>query len=366
MKFFINKNNSLTQRALSWKKDQAIISLTLDEMLKEAKGHKFICEDKIDGETALMQFKDGKAKFGTLGGRIISDIPVLDEIEKILKNFGFFEAILVGELAAFQNGKVLPFNKSQSIVKNPSSDKNLISWHPYQVLKLDDEEFSTTSFEVYMKTWPQLKKIFSGAKYVHPVEDSTEDIKALWDKLVIRGGSEGLVIRLDNGKTYKVKPLFTYDLVILAVGSKKGKSWPKKQIGMCLVAFMDKDKIFRVSGHIGTGWSREQSQELFKWAQANRTGEDSVYIWVRPQKVVECVWERSLIKDMPAYKFEKGKYESVGKKMSGTIQKPRFIRYRTDKSVNPNDLRLTQIPDWSEKQKMAHRVACQYLKEQLC
>jgi hypothetical protein len=226
---------------------------------------------------------------------------------------------------------------------------------------LDNEEFSTTSFEVYMKTWPQLKKMFRGAKHVRPVEDSTEDIKALWNKLVIRGGSEGLVIRLDNGKTYKVKPSFSYDLVILAVGSKKGKNWPKKQIGMTLMAFMDKDRVFRTAGHIGTGWTREQSQELFKWAQANKVGEDDEYVWTRPQRVVECVWERSLIREADAYKFVNGKYESVGKKMSGTIQKPKFIRFRTDKSVNPSDLRLEQIPGWTEKQKMAHRVACKFM-----
>ena len=67
---------------------------------------------------------------------------------------------------------------------------------------------------------------------------------------------------------------------------------------------------------------------------------------------------------MNSYKYSHGKYESVGKMMSGTIVKPRFIRYRTDKKVTPSDLRLTQVPDWSEKQKKANKIASNYINLQ--
>ena len=56
-----------------------------------------------------------------------------------------------------------------------------------------------------------------------------------------------LIIDESNNKIYKVKPTFNYDLVILAVGSKKGKNWPKRKIGMTLMAFMDSNKIFRTA-----------------------------------------------------------------------------------------------------------------------
>jgi ATP-dependent DNA ligase len=352
------------KKVKQWKKDQAIVSLTLDELLKITKGKKLIAEQKVDGQTGLLEFSKGTTQFGTLGGVIYSDLPVLDEIKKILENTGLHQALIVGEMAGYENGKIISFNQTESIIKNPRADKTKVHWFPYQILELDDEKFSTTSFEVYMKTWPQLKKIFRGSKYVHPVED-TEDIKEAWDKMVLKNKNEGIVVRTEDNKVYKCKPEFSYDLVILAVGSKKGKNWPKKQIGMTLMAFMDKDRVFRTAGHIGTGWTREQSQDLFKWAQANKVGEDDTYVWVRPQKVVECVWERTSLKEMPSYRFVKGKYEEVEKRMSGTIVKPRFIRYRTDKAVTPADLRLTQIPNWSEKQKMAHRVACNFIALEL-
>lgn len=359
MKTRTDPSSPIIKKVKQWKKDQAIISLTIDEMLKKAQGKKVIVEQKVDGQTGLLDFANDTTQFGTLGGVIYSELPVLDEIKKILKGLGFKHATMVGEMAGYENGKIIPFNQTESIIKNPKADKTKVHWFPYQIIEIDGKEFSTTSFETYMETWPQLKKMFRGAKYVHPVEDS-EDIRASWDKLVLKEKNEGIVVRTDDNKVYKCKPDFNYDLVIVAVGSKKGKNWPKKQIGMTLMAFMDKDKIFRTAGHIGTGWSLEQSQELFKWAQANKAGEDDTYVWVKPQRVVEVKWERTTIKEMPSYKYSAGKYEKVESRMSGTIVKPRFIRYRTDKSVTPDDLRLTQIPDWPEKQKMAHRVACNF------
>lgn len=361
-----NQNSPIVKKIKSWKKDQAIISLNLEEMLNVAKDHEAISEQKIDGQSGLMDFNGEIGKFGTLGGVIYYDLPVLDEIVKILKEKGFHKAQIVGEMAGYVDGKIIPFNETESIIKNPQSDKTKVHWFPYQILSIDDAEFDTKSFEDYKKTWPQLKKMFSESKYVHPVKDESGDgpkiIKETWNQYVLKEKNEGIVVRLDNNKVYKVKPTYSYDLVIVAVGDKKGKNWPKKQIGMTLMAFMDKNKIFRTAGHIGTGWSRKEGQELYSWAQKNKVGEDDTYIWVKPEKIVEVEWERTTIKEMPSYEYSHGGYKSVGKKMSGTIVKPRFIRYRTDKSVTPSDLRLTQIPDWGERQMLATKIAYRYVE----
>jgi hypothetical protein len=364
MKTLLNKNNELTKKAVQWKKEQAIISLTIEEMKKTAKKYKVIAENKIDGQTALLEYKSDTAKFGTLGGRVIEDIPVLHEIEKTLKDKRIKQTIMVGELAAYKNGKILPFNESESIIKNSKSNKNLISWHPYQIIELNGEKYDTTNFNVYIKTWPELKKIFNNTKQVFPVGDyigGSEVIEKAWNKFVLKEKNEGIVVRLSNNRVYKAKPVYHYDLAVIAVGSKKGKNWPKKMVGMCLMAFMDNNHIFRTAGHVASGINDKESKELFAWAQKNKVDEDDVYIWVRPHKIMEIQWERTSIKEMPAYKYSKGKYEPAGKMISGTIVKPRFIRWRPDKSINPNDLRLTQVPGWSEKKKMAMRVASLFL-----
>lgn len=359
-----NLNDPLIKDILKWKKDQGIISLTLDEMKEEAKDKKVIAEQKIDGQSAILGYKEGEEpKFGSLRGVLSWDLPVLDELARLFKSKNIKQIKAVGELAGYENGKILPFRVTEHLIKNKEADKSKIHWFPYQILEINGEKLPD-DFESYKKNWPELKRIFKGSNHVHPVQ-SSESVDQAWNKYVEKKKDEGIVVRLSNNKVYKVKPLFTYDLVIIAVGDKRGKNWPKKKIGNVLVAFMDKDKIFRTAGEIGTGWSDAEARELYSWAKKNKTGEDDHYVWVKPKKIMEVQWERSNIRETKAYKYSKGKYEPVGKKLSGTIVKPRFIRYRTDKSVNPSDLRLTQIPDWGKTKKMARNIVVSFLRTEI-
>jgi hypothetical protein len=357
-------DNPLTQRARKWKKDQGILSLTFDELLKKIKDKEFIAEQKVDGQSAIMEYKNEKARFASLGGRIITDIPVLAEIELILKKQDVKSALMVGELAGVENGKIILFDKTESLIKNPAKEKDALHWFPYQLLEINGEEYGE-EFETYKKTWPQIVKLFNGAKRIESVKSETNDLKKAWESYVEKQGNEGLVVRTSDNKVYKCKSTFHYDLVVVAVGSKKGKNWPKKMIGNTLMAFMDENKVFRIAGEVGTGWTDEESKDLFNWAQKNKAGEDNTYIWVKPERIMEIEWERSNIRPSKAYKYENGKYVQVDNKPVGTIVKPRFIRYRKDKSVTPKDLRLTQIPDFFSQsraiKKMARRVAHNFL-----
>jgi len=366
MKSKTDKNSPLIKDILKWKKDQSIISLSLDKMKEEAKDQQAIIEQKIDGQSAILGYKKGEEpKFGSLRGVLSWDLPVLNEAAKLFKDKNIKQAKIVGELAGYENGKILPFRETESLIKNKEADKSKIHWFPYQILELNGEKFDDNFKSYKNKNWPEIKRIFSGSKSIHPVQYSENDLDKAWEKIVEEQKDEGIVVRLSNNKVYKVKPQYTYDLVVIAVGDKKGKNWPKKMIGNTLMAFMDNNKVFRTAGEIGTGWTDSEAKELYKWAQKNKVGEDDHYIWVKPQKIMEVQWERSNIRETPAYKYSKGKYEPAGKKLSGTIVKPKFIHYKTDKSVNPGDLRLTQIPDWEKTKKMARNIAASFLKAEI-
>jgi hypothetical protein len=359
----IDHENPLTKRAVAWKHKQAIISLSIEEMEKKLGEDTAVIEQKVDGQSVIMDYRDDKAQFATLDGRLMWDIPVLNEIESILKKNKISQAQMMGELASMESGKILGFNQSMSIIRNPGSDKNKISWHPYQILNMNGKEIPD-DLESYRESWIKIKSLFAGAKHVKPVdysEGGSGVLKKSWDKLVLKEENEGLVIRTKDGKVYKAKPTFTYDLVIVAVGDKTGKNWPKKRIGTALMAFMDNNGIFRTAGEVASGFTHVEQTELYSWAQENKVGEDNHYVWVRPSKIMEIQWERTTIKEMKAYSYSKGKYEPKGKLMSGTIVKPRFIRWRTDKSVTPADLRLTQVPNWEKTKKMAMRVASAWI-----
>jgi ATP-dependent DNA ligase len=345
-----------------WKHDQAIISLSMDRMLEEAKDKQHITEQKVDGQTAIMEYKVGEEpRFGSLHGMIIWDLPLGEDVARSLKSKRVTQALIVGEMAGYANGKIIPFNESESLIKNPKSDKTKVHWFPYEIIELNGKNMGERNFETYKRMWPELKRFFSGSKYVHPVEYTEGDIEGAYKDWVEKQKNEGIVVRLSNNKVYKVKPSFSYDLVVIAVGDKKkGHNWPKKMISMVLLAFMDGDRVFRTAGHVASGFTDAESREIFAWAQKNKVGEDTTYVWVKPEKIMEVQWERTSIKEMPSYKYSRDGYEKVEKRMSGTVVKPRFIRWRTDKSVNPNDLRLSQIPDWGKMKKMALRVASKF------
>lgn len=349
----IVENNPLTERANKWKENQGIEALNIDELKDKVKGKNLFVSQKVDGQTALLKYESGKAKFGSLGGRITTNIPVLNEIEDIFKNKNIDQAVMVGELAAMDNGNILPFRKSQHYIKDEDADKDKIHWFPFQVLELNGKKVSD-DFDTYVEKWPEVEDIFKDAEYIHPCKDYQGNINELekaWKELVEKEENEGIVVRTSDNEIYKSKPVFSYDLVIVAVGDKEGKNWPKNMISNVLVAFMDEDEVFRTAGEIGTGWTDEQREELFDWAQDHKVDEDNTYIWVEPKKIVEVKWERSNVKKEPAYKYDDGEYKKVEDKLVGTIVKPVFERYRDDKSVKPSDLRLSQIPNWEERKK---------------
>jgi len=348
-----------------WKRDQGIISLTLEEMKEKSKDLTLIIEQKVDGQSSIVDYRNGKAIFGSLHGVLMEDLPVLDEIISVFKKNKISQARIVGEMAGNDKGKILPFEQTESIIKNSKSDKNKIHWYPYQILELNNKSYDN-NFKSYKESWPEIKKLFDDSIHIHPVkyyEGGIKDLEKAWKTLVEKEKNEGIVIRTSDNKVYKIKPLLTYDLVVVAVGDKKLKNWSKGLIGNTLMAFMDNNRVFRTAGEVGTGWTEEQRRELFKWASKNKVDEDNTHIWVKPMKIMEVELERSNIKDMKAYKYERGKYIPQGKKPSVTIVKPRFLRYRTDKSVNPSDLRLEQSPAWSKKEKMARSIVASLIKK---
>jgi len=200
----LQPGNSLTTRAQKWKKDQGIISLTLDELEERVKREnlKLIAEQKVDGQSSLLDYSDGKARFGSLGGRIFWDIPVLNEIETILKRAGTKHAIMVGEMAVLEGKKIAPFEQTESIIKGPRADKNRIHWFPYQILELDGEKFGE-DYDTYMQNWPKLRAMFKDSSHVQPVkyyEGGAEALRKAWKVLVEDEENEGLVVRTSNGK----------------------------------------------------------------------------------------------------------------------------------------------------------------------
>lgn len=300
--------------------------------------------EKLNGELDAVIYKRDLACYIITRNDVIrKDLYVLDEYKKILdKHKGIDEIIIMGEGIAVKEGKILPFNQSQSILKTAYKNKenNSMYYHyPFDIFSINNKRGESWSHHIKI-----LNMMFKGAERIHPVKYIKGDISKAWNIFPEETGVEGLVAR--NGKNYKIKKSFTFDMVIIAVGAEEMISWNRNEIGYIKVAFMNKDENFIITSKVGTGLSKELRSSLYKWASENEVERKNKEIWVKPSKIVEIKWRDIYIKDMPILKYTLNGYIEVGKQKSCTLFQPSLVKFREDKKVRYQDLRIEQIPGY--------------------
>lgn len=303
---------------------------------------------KIDGVLNAAKYLDGKTYLATREGRITEELPVTEEISKLLN--GKQETILFGELYGVDaDGKELPLNETVSITRKPKSpeDENRIKFGIFDIYKYDGKLVEEND---YWKRLLLVQELFENGKYVHPVyaknEDGSSAIKKMWEEEVLREGHEGVVLHIE-GDTIKIKPTKTVDCLVIAVKPNLEKGFASS----LFLALMDKDGIFRSTSFVGTGLKEEERVDWLNYANENKAlapNHDEL-IWLdlnKNPRIVEVDYERPIVKNTESFEFTTGEWKQLEEeRLSATLIKPRFIRLREDKKVTENDLRLTQISD---------------------
>ena len=355
MKQKLDKNNSLSKKTNTWKKNQGMVSLTFEELKKEVKDKELFMSNKIDGELTGCEFANNETKFSSKDGRLRWDLPVEKEVTAILKKNKIKNAIIFGELAKVTiKGKPVHFNDTMSAIRKPEGDEEEhIDFFPFELYEIDGKKVSET-YENYKKSYEQLLDWFTSSKYVYPVDSkigTEKDLDSFWEKYVEKGKNEGIVVRTDDGKIYKSKPLFTLDLGVIAVEEGRGKNTGR--MGALILGFYDGSYFYKVI-NLGVGFSDSDRKVWWDLANKYKVDRKENLIWIDPfkmNKVIETQYERLNFRPVDTYKFEKGKWSKTDDLFAATISKPNFVRERTDKDISKTDLRLTQIPDFEKMRK---------------
>jgi len=347
MKSYIEKQNYLSEEAEKWKRRQKFRAVEPEDIASLGPGDHLITE-KIDGELAILEIKNGRARFASRHGRIRMKLPVLKEAQNLVRSK---YALIIGELAAVDpSGKILPFNKIISVIRKPSEEtRHWIRFFPIQILQLGRTQF-TESRQDKIKSHQLLLKIFGGARYINPVRRAQGSSGTALEKFKewYSEGGEGAVVHTESGKTYKIKKRGTFDLVVIGMQEGKGKN--KNMAGNVYTAFYDGGQFY-FAGKVGTGFSDSLRKKLWKFGKkypAKYGGSSSSeLVWVRPKVIIEVKWLRIIKKQVPTYDYQPG----LGWRYSGTglgviMQQSALARVRRDKKVNRFDLRLEQIPGW--------------------
>lgn len=348
MKQFFSKEDDLVLLLDKYKEQLDFKSKNYEEIEAYVENKPLVISTKIDGVLNAVKYLDGKTYLATREGRITEELPVTEEISKLLT--GKQETILFGELYGVDaDGKELPLNETVSITRKlkSSEDENRIKFGIFDIYRYDGKLVEEND---YWKRLLLVQELFEDGKYVHPVyaknEDGSSAIKKMWEEEVLREGHEGVVLHIE-GDTIKIKPTKTVDCLVIAIKPNLEKGFASS----LFLALMDKDGIFRSTSFVGTGLKEEERVEWLNYAKENKAlapNHDDL-IWVdinKNPRIVEVDYERPIVKKTESFEFTNGEWKQLEEeRLSATLIKPRFIRLREDKKVNENDLRFIQISD---------------------
>lgn len=230
-------------------------------------------EVKWDGVRALAYCQPGRLKLQT---RNLNDVTAqYPEIKGITRQLGSFDAVLDGELVAFDEHGKPSFERLQQRIHNtdPNVVRRRMKSHPvvymiFDVLYFNGYDFTGLPYERRRELLEQLE--LEGESWQTPgysVGHAEELLAASREQ-----GLEGMVLkRLDSpyvagkrpGTWLKVKNTLRQELVI--GGWTPGEGRRKHHLGALLVGYYEgegDERVLRYGGKVGTGYKAADLKEL--------------------------------------------------------------------------------------------------------
>jgi hypothetical protein len=309
---------------------------------------------KIDGELWFL-VSSLKSIFlvNTKGQVIHGNIPVLADAKKLPEN-----TIIAGELYAKVDGRRSRVGDLSALLtyRNESDIKNL-SFAAFDLLRSSGVSVDTH----YADRYAELNELITSSGSLSVAKSEEIDRNRLMTRFeseVIKGQAEGLIVRLPSGLIYKLKPTITIDAAVVAYTTKSQESVMARSILLALMRQDGKFQIIGGCGNLGSDSDRVSLAEKLEKLKVNtpiRYASDSgnLYTFVKPEIVVEVKvtdfqLERSDGNNSATMNLiYKDKLWHLGSLSSCPRPiHPVLVRVRTDKKVNQDDTRISQIADF--------------------
>ena len=377
-----------------------------EEIYKKVSDAKYFVSRKYDGETWFLVKNNNAVFLAATNGRVICDIELIKEAEKVLLKYE--SIIIAGELYVnsvysnyqknsddnkyFSNTEYLncldnkgdtKYNKNRERVfdlsnlfaKRKSAATKKLKFAAFDILEFSENNYQKDLKNRFLSKSPdkfsgnfsikfsnkvkQLKNLFKKCKSCHDAGfievDNHNDIKNIYDNIVVKKGAEGIVLRSDYNEIIKIKPEITVDAAVIGFTSADEK------IVELLTALIDKNGVYRVLGRINTGFSKKERYELFE--KLSNLSENTVknhiraisrngllFTFVKPEIIIEIKCSDIIYQNKggiiykPVYEFDENSgFVQHYKKQSASLINGVFKRTRNDKQLIPNDVGMKQV-----------------------
>ena len=334
-------------------------ALTAEDIELYTPPGKLFVSPKIDGEMWFLVMEDGEAWLANPRGCVVyGDVPVLKEAAALGKRTKGL-TILAGELFAVRpGGRPRHDDVAKAMGGERDAEVARLGFMAFDLMEGGDAQ-TPESLEQYGDRLAALRRVLDGGKRIQCVKtDEVEghpQVRALYASLVDSGKAEGLVMRTDDGRTYKIKPAFTLDAVVIGYTERADEPGLLRSLALALVR---EDGQYQICGSCGN-MDDETRRTLLKrvaplavpssFRHASNSG--AVYRFVRPELVIEVKVTDVLAEEADGgpiarmvCTYAEGQGWSAVRPMPGvSILHPVYVRTREDKDADVVGVRMAQV-----------------------
>jgi len=313
-----------------------------------------IVSEKVDGETWFLHGHGERVTLLSPSGKAITGLPITEEA---CRSLGGWTGLLAGELyAQCTNGRPRVFDLHAAMGGGANAQVERLRFAAFDILDDDGTDAQSLSYDTRVQ---RLQTLLADSTQVHSatfqtVADATE-VAALFDRIVVQGGAEGIVVHAPGGRAYKVKPEITIDAAVVGFGAGDNGVYE------LLLGLLKPDDTYQLIGRVRTGWSNREKRELAQClAQLECTStfrrvtdHGTLCRWVRPELVVEVKCNDLLVANsrdeairrmVLTYTIQEG-WSPLGPAPAVSMINSVFLRVREDKQAQRPDIRFEQVSD---------------------
>lgn len=345
------------------------------EKIPKIRGDILYVSVKVDGEYVAYYYNGAGNSFfcNSPTHRVYMGLPVIEDLDEIMKKKGIKSALIGGELFASAHDP-LDFEARSRILdfihysRNPEFQEDLerIGFKAFDILQINGKEWTNKLFK---KRFDKLCETFPRKGRASMVKSmvvkNSRDIEKFYKENVIDRNMEGIVVRTED-VGFKIKPVHTIDVAIIGIcEGLYGSKLTKDQLATTLIALRNPNGDYQILSAVGGGLTDEARTDLWKkfeiiptkgFSIPNRH-DGRVFHMVKPGIVgqidyLDILSERRggpIYQNTLHFNEKEHKWEALRPVQFATLISPRFVKdhpLRTDKDANNIiDVRVSQITD---------------------